>query len=68
MKGVVVAGDFREVTRDISRSRGSGYRFTFGDYIARCMTGAFDPSVYAIDLPEGASIYHNGNTGACVVS
>ena len=67
IKGVDMSEDFRGETRDVQRIRGRGFRFTFGDYIVKCMVGAYDPSIHAIDLPQGMSIYRDGD-GACSIS
>jgi hypothetical protein len=57
IQGVDVTEDYRGELRDIRALRGQNFRFSMGDYIVKCLVGAIDPSVHAIDLPAGASIY-----------
>jgi len=51
--GVDVSEDYRGEMRDIRRTRGRSYRFSFGDYIVKTIVGTIDPSVHQIDLPQG---------------
>jgi hypothetical protein len=60
--GVDVTEDYRGEVRDIRATRGTKYRFSFGDYIVKCLVGCVDPSVHAVDLPPGMNIY-GGSTG-----
>jgi transcription elongation factor Elf1 len=55
--GVDVTSDFRGELRDVRRARGSDFPFSRGDYMVKCLIGAIDPAVHAVDLPAGASIY-----------
>jgi hypothetical protein len=50
--GVDVSEDYRGESRDIRRTRGYRYKFTFGDYVVKTLVGAIDPAVHLIDLPE----------------
>jgi hypothetical protein len=50
--GVDVTDDYRGELRDIQRTRGRSYRFTYGDYIVKVLIGSIDPNVHTIDLPE----------------
>lgn len=60
--GVDVSEDYRGECRDVQRTRGRSYRFSFGDYIVKVLVGSIDPSVHNIDLPDGLC------GGCCVVS
>jgi len=55
--GVDVTEDYRGESRDIRSIRGPQFRFSMGDYIVKCLVGCIDPSVHAVDLPQGATIY-----------
>jgi hypothetical protein len=55
--GVDVTSDFRGELRDVRRVRGPDFPFSRGDYMVKCLIGAIDPAVHAVDLPAGASIY-----------
>jgi hypothetical protein len=61
--GVDVTEDYRGEVRDIRATRGSRYRFSFGDYIVKCLVGCVDPMVHAVDLPPGMNIY--GGSDGC---
>lgn len=50
--GVDVSEDYRGETRDVKRTRGRNYRFTFGDYLVKILVGTIDPTVHDIDLPD----------------
>jgi hypothetical protein len=49
--GVDVSEDYRGESRDVKRTRGNTYRFSFGDYIVKVLVGSIDPTVHDIDLP-----------------
>jgi GrpB-like predicted nucleotidyltransferase (UPF0157 family) len=55
--GVDVTEDFRGERQAVLARRGPRYNFSFGDYIVKCLVGAIDPQVHAIDLPSGVSPY-----------
>ena len=59
--GVDFTEDYRGERRDVNRTRGRGYPFSFGDYIVKILIGSIDPTIHLIDLPQGGS-------GCCVVS
>lgn len=50
--GVDVSEDYRGESRDIRRTRGRSYRFTYGDYVMKVLVGAIDPTIHNIDLPD----------------
>ncbi len=58
-QGVDFTEDYRGEMRDIRRTRGSRYPFSFGDYVVKTLVGSIDPSIHLIDLPQG---------GCCAVS
>jgi len=51
--GVDVTEDYRGEARDVWRTRGRSYRFSFGDYIVKILVGSIDRRVHDIDLPDG---------------
>lgn len=57
IEGVDVTEDFRNEKQAVLACRGPRYPFSFGDYVVKCLVGAIDPQVHAIDLPLGMSIY-----------
>ena len=63
IRGVDVTEDYRGELRDVQRLRGARFRFSMGDYIVKCLVGAVEPNVHAVDLPLGVSIYGGGGGG-----
>lgn len=57
IEGVDVTEDFRNEKQAVLARRGPRYAFSFGDYVVKCLVGAIDPQVHAIDLPAGVSMY-----------
>jgi hypothetical protein len=57
IEGVDVTEDFRNEKQAVLARRGPRYPFSLGDYVAKCLVGAIDPQVHAIDLPNGVSMY-----------
>ena len=53
IKNTDLTEDFRGEQRDVYRTRGSDYPFSFGDYVIKILVGALDPGIHLIDLPSG---------------
>ena len=53
---VDVTADYRGELREVLEMRGRSYRFTYGDYIAKTLVGAYDKSVHQMDMPQGCCI------------
>jgi hypothetical protein len=53
IKNVDVTEDFRGEQRDIRRTRGRRYPFSFGDFVVKILVGPLDPSIHLVDLPAG---------------
>jgi len=54
--GIDVTMDYRGEMLDVQETRGKSFRFTFGDYVAKVLCGAIDPTVHNIDLPQCSCI------------
>jgi hypothetical protein len=52
IRGVDCTEDYRGELRDVRRTRGWSYPFSFGDYVVKTIAGAIDPSIHLIDLPS----------------
>jgi hypothetical protein len=50
--GVDVTEDYRSEVRDVKATHGLAYKFSFGDYIVKCLVGCVDPMVHAVDMPS----------------